>query len=410
VNDTLGHPVGDLLLKQVSRRLLDCVRHGDIVARLGGDEFAIVQASVRDPGQTESLAARIVEAVSAAYQIDGNRVDIGTSIGITLAPRDGCDADKLMKNADLALYRSKGAGRRRYSFFETRMHEEIQARRSLEFDLRRALGEDALELHYQPTLRLAPTQVTGFEALLRWNHPERGPIPPGEFLAIAEDIGLAAEIGGWALRQACAQAARWPAPIHVAIDVSSPQFLKRNMTESVLQALAQSGLQPRRLELEIAESILQADPSSLSILHQLRQLGVRVTLDGFGSGQCSLAALRAFPFDKIKIDKAFVADIERSKEARAIVEATIALGSRLNMATVAEGIDDIDQLARLRSWGCRDGQGFLLGPPMPAGEVEGFLHARLPPEEAGARLPPPHAPLSPEFDETAALPASSQAA
>jgi diguanylate cyclase (GGDEF)-like protein len=401
VNDTLGHPVGDVLLKQVSQRLLDCVRHGDIVARLGGDEFAIVQASVRDPGQTEALAARIVEAVSAPYAIDGNRIDIGTSIGITLAPRDGSDADKLMKNADLALYRSKGAGRRRFSFFEPQMHEAIQARRSLEFDLRRALGEDALELHYQPTIRLASEQATGFEALLRWNHPERGPIPPGEFLAIAEDIGLAAQIGGWALRQACAQAARWPEPIHVAIDVSSLQFLKRNLTESVLQALAQSGLPPHRLELEIAESILHEDANTLSILRQLRQLGVGVTLDGFGSGRCSLTGLRAFPFDKIKIDKAFVADIERSKEARAIVEATIALGSRLNMTTAAEGIEDFDQLALLRSWGCRDGQGFLLGPPMPAGEVDGFLHARL---------PTPRAPLSPEFDETVALPESSQAA
>ena len=237
VNDTHGHPVGDLLLKLVGKRLLGCVRHGDIVARLGGDEFAIVQASVRDPGQTESLAARIVEAVSAPYEIDGNRIDIGTSIGITLAPRDGNDADKLMKNADLALYRSKGAGRRGFSFFEPRMHEEMQVRQSLEFDLRRALGEDTLELHYQPTIRLASDQVTGFEALLRWNHPERGLVPPGEFLAIADDIGLAAEIGGWALRQACAQAARWPEPIHVAIDVSSLQFLKRNLTESVLQAL-----------------------------------------------------------------------------------------------------------------------------------------------------------------------------
>jgi diguanylate cyclase (GGDEF)-like protein len=410
VNDTLGHPVGDLLLKLVGKRLLGCVRHGDIVARLGGDEFAIVQASVRDPGQTESLAARIVEAVSAPYEIDGNRIDIGTSIGITLAPRDGNDADKLMKNADLALYRSKGAGRRGFSFFEPKMHEEIQARRSLEFDLRRALGEDALELYYQPTIRLASEQTMGFEALLRWNHPERGAIPPGELLAIAEDMGLTAEIGGWSLRQACAQAARWPGPIHVAIDVSSLQFLKRNMTESVLQALAQSGLPPHRLELEIAESILHEDPNTLSILHQLRQLGVRVTLDGFGSGQCSLAGLRAFPFDKIKIDKAFIADIERSKEARAIVEATIALGSKLHMTIVAEGIEDFDQLSRLRSWGCRDGQGFLLGPPMPAGEVEGFLRARTPSAQAGARMPTNLAPLNPESAETAEPPESSRAA
>lgn len=410
VNDTLGHPVGDVLLKLVSKRLLSCIRQGDVVARLGGDEFAIVQASVRDPSQTESLAARIVEAVGAPFEIDGNRIDIGASIGITLAPRDGKDADLLMKNADLALYRTKGAGRRGFSFFEPQMHSEVQARRRLEVDLRRAINEEALELLYQPIICLKTEQTTGFEALLRWDHPERGLIPPEEFLAIAEDMGLMAEIGSWALQQACFQAARWPAPITVTVSVSSVQFLRRNLTESVLQALAQSGLSPHRLELAIAESLLQEGPSTLGILHQLRQLGVGIAMDGFGSGHCSLAGLRAFPFDKIKLDRAFIADIDRSEEARAIVQAVIALGTSLRMTTVAEGIEDFDQLGRIRSWGCKSGQGFLLGSLMTAGRVESFLAARAAPGQPATRLLAAPASLNPASGENGEPPASSQAA
>ena len=409
VNDTLGHPVGDMLLKQVGKRLLSCVRHGDIVARLGGDEFAIVQTSVRDPGQTESLAARIVETVGAPYEIDGNRIDIGTSIGVTLAPRDGSDADRLLKNADLALYRTKDAGRRGFSFFKQEMQDEIQARRDLEVDLRRALSEEALELFYQPIVCLKSEQTKGFEAHLRWHHPERGLIPPDEFFAIAEDIGLMAEIGFWTLQQACAQAARWPAPINVAINVSSLQFLHRNLAESVLQALAQSGLSPHRLELEIAESLLQENPNTLAILHQLRQLGVRIAMDGFGTGHCSLSGLRAFPFDKIKIDKAFIADVDRSEESRAIAQAVIALGTNLGMATVAEGIEEFEQLNRVRSWGCTYGQGFLLGPPMTADNIRDFILARAPGVQT-PHVPATPASVNPECGESGEPPASSQAA
>ena len=409
VNDTLGHPVGDMLLKQVGKRLLSCVRHGDIVARLGGDEFAIVQTSVRDPGQTESLAARIVETVGAPYEIDGNRIDIGTSIGVTLAPRDGSDADKLLKNADLALYRTKDAGRRGFSFFKQEMQDEIQARRDLEVDLRRALSEEALELFYQPIVCLKSEQTKGFEAHLRWHHPERGLIPPDEFFAIAEDIGLMAEIGFWTLQQACAQAARWPAPINVAINVSSLQFLHRNLAESVLQALAQSGLSPHRLVLEIAESLLQENPNTLAILHQLRQLGVRIAMDGFGTGRCSLSGLRAFPFDKIKIDKAFIADVDRSEESRAIAQAVIALGTNLGMATVAEGIEEFEQLNRVRSWGCTYGQGFLLGPPMTADNIRDFILARAPAAQT-PHVPTTPASVNPECGESGEPPASSQAA
>ena len=409
VNDTLGHPVGDMLLKQVGKRLLSCVRHGDIVARLGGDEFAIVQTSVRDPSQTESLAARIVETVGAPYEIDGNRIDIGTSIGVTLAPRDGSDADRLLKNADLALYRTKDAGRRGFSFFKQEMQDEIQARRDLEVDLRRALSEEALELFYQPIVCLKSEQTKGFEAHLRWHHPERGLIPPDEFFAIAEDIGLMAEIGFWTLQQACAQAARWPAPINVAINVSSLQFLHRNLAESVLQALAQSGLSPHRLELEIAESLLQENPNTLAILHQLRQLGVRIAMDGFGTGRCSLSDLRAFPFDKIKIDKAFIADVDRSEESRAIAQAVIALGTNLGMATVAEGIEEFEQLNRVRSWGCTYGQGFLLGPPMTADNIRDFILARAPGVQT-PHVPATPASVNPECGESGEPPASSQAA
>ena len=282
---------------------------------------------------------------------------------------------------------------------------------SLEFDLRRALGEDALELHYQPTIRLASEQATGFEALLRWNHPERGPIPPGEFLAIAEDIGLTAEIGGWTLRQACAQAARWPAPIHVAIDVSSLQFLKRNLTESVLQALAQSGLSPHRLELEIAESILHEDPK-----HALDPAPAAPARRACHAGRLRQRPLLARGLAGIPLrqdqDRQGLRRRHRAKQggARHRRGNDRARQPDCDMATVAEGIEDFDQLDRLRSWGCRDGQGFLLGPPMPAGEVEGFLRARVPSAQAGARLPTPRAPLSPESGETGEPPASSQAA
>lgn len=374
VNDTLGHPIGDTLLKQVSQRLLGCVRHGDLVARLGGDEFAIIEASVRDPNQTESLATRIVETVGAPYEIDGHRVEIGTSVGMTLAPRDGSDADQLIKNADLALYRTKAAGRRGYSFFKAEMSEELQSRRNLELDLRTALHEEELELSYQPLVCLKTERVAGFEALLRWHHPERGVVPPDEVIAIAEDMGLIAQIGEWALARACAQAARWPDPIKVAINVSAQQFAKRTLIEGALQALARSGLPPHRLELEVTETILlQGGQSTLAMLHQLRQLGVSVAMDDFGAGYCSLSSLRTFPFEKIKIGKAFIVDIERSEDSRAIVEAVIALGTSLGMTTVAEGIENHEQLSRVRAWGCAQAQGYLLGPPKTAAEVDGLL-------------------------------------
>ena len=374
VNDTLGHPVGDALLKQVSERLLSCVRQGDVVARLGGDEFAIIQANVRDPDSTEALAARIVETVSEAYEIAGQRIDISTSIGMTLAPRDGADADQLMKNADLALYRAKADGRRAYSFFKPEMNDRIQVRRKMELDLRTAFDREQLALFYQPIISLSTHKVTGFEALMRWSHPTRGMVPPAEFIPLAEEIGLISELGERALQHACAQAARWSVPVKVAVNLS-PLQIKRDLVEAVLQALAASGLQPDRLELEITESVLLQDSqNTLATLHQLRQLGVGIAMDDFGTGYCSLSYLRGFPFDKIKIDRAFTADVDRSDESRAIVETIIRLGETLGMATVAEGVENFEQLKLLSSARCTQAQGFYFSPPVPASEIERLLN------------------------------------
>ena len=381
VNDTLGHPVGDALLKQVSVRLLGCVRQGDVVARLGGDEFAIIQANVCDPDATEALAARIVDTVSKPYDIAGQRIDISTSIGMTLAPRDGADADQLMKNADLALYRAKADGRQGYSFFEPQMNDHSQVRRRMELDLRKAFDNEELALFYQPIICLETQRVTGFEALMRWVHPKRGEVPRAEFIALAEEIGLISELGEWALRRACTQAARWSAPVKVAINLS-PLQIKRDLIEVVLQALAASGLPPERLELEITESVLLQDrQNTMATLHQLRQLGVRIAMDDFGTGYCSLSFLRSFPFDKIKIDRAFIADIDRSAESRAIVDTIVRLGQCLGMATVAEGIENFEQLKLVCATGCTEAQGLYFSAPVAASEVErvlndSFAHAR----------------------------------
>ena len=377
VNDTLGHPVGDVLLKQVSERLLSCVRQGDLVARLGGDEFAIIQANVRDIDSTEALAARIVETVSAAYEINGHRIDISTSIGMTLAPRDGTDADQLIKNADLALYRTKADGRNGYSFFKPEMNAHIQVRRKLETDLREAIEKEELALFYQPLVCLQTRKVTGLEGLMRWTHPERGTMQPADFIALAEEAGLVLELGEWALRRACAQAARWPSPVKVSINLSHLQ-IKRDLIEVVLQALAASGLPPHRLELEITESVLLQDSqNALATLHQLRQLGVRIVMDDFGRGYCSLSYLRSFPFDKIKIDRAFIGDMDSSEQARALVEGIVGLGNSLGMVTVAEGVENFGQLEMVRGFGCAEAQGYYFSAAVAPGEVERLLNDTL---------------------------------
>jgi diguanylate cyclase (GGDEF)-like protein len=381
VNDNLGHPIGDALLKQVSERLLSCVRQGDLVARLGGDEFAIIQASARDPNHTESLARRIVETVGKPYHIDGHRIEISTSIGITLAPRDGAQADLLMKQADLALYRSKASGRDGFAFYQPEMNDVVESRRSLESDLRRGLDHDELEVGYQPIVLLENGRIAGFEALPRWTHPSRGMLAGEDLMLLAEEVGLAVEVAEWTLRRSLAQAAQWSQPVKLAVNIVSLQ-LRRNLLDLVLQALAASRLPADRLELEISEAVLMQDnQNTLALLHQLRQLGVRIVLDDFGTGYGSLSYLRSFPFDKLKLDRGLMAETARAPDAAALVEAVIGLAAKLGMTTLASGIESTHQLDWMRAHGASQAQGFFFAAAVTADNIEPML-ARGAPRQA----------------------------
>jgi diguanylate cyclase (GGDEF)-like protein/PAS domain S-box-containing protein len=376
VNDTLGHPVGDLLLKAVAERLGRCVGNEALVARLGGDEFAVIQPVDAGPNAAGELASRLIAVVGAPYEVQGHEVVIGASIGIALAPDDGDTADVLLRNADMALYRAKGEGRGTSHFFEPEMDRRIQARRSLELDLRKAFVNGEFELFYQPLVNLDSNTVTAFEALLRWHHPERGLISPGDFIPLAEEIGLIVPLGEWVLRQACAEAATWPGEIKIAVNLSPAQFRSRGVVQAVLSALAHSRLAPQRLELEITESVLLGETdANLATLHRLREIGARISMDDFGTGYSSLSYLRSFPFDKIKIDRSFVRELVERPDCVAIVRAVAGLGASLGIATTAEGVETQEQLDRLRREGCTEVQGFLFSPPRPAGEI-----ARLMPE------------------------------
>jgi diguanylate cyclase (GGDEF)-like protein/PAS domain S-box-containing protein len=367
VNDTLGHPIGDALLKTVAERLLSCVRATDLVARLGGDEFGILQLASEEALDPAVLARRVLDVLSAPYELDGQQVVIGASIGVAIAPQDGDTPDQLLKNADLALYRAKADGRGTHRFFEAAMDAELQARRTVELDLRKALAAGEFEPYYQPLVSLETGEVTGCEALLRWHHPERGLVPPSEFIPIAEEIGLIGVIGDWVLRQACNEAASWPKPIKVAVNLSAAQLKNRQLAQAVILALASSGLPANRLELEITESVfLQDNDTTLAILHEIRNLGVRIAMDDFGTGYSSLSYLRSFPFDKIKIDRSFVRDLSTRVDCKAIVHSVATLGQRLGMVTTAEGIETAEQLDQLRLTGCTEGQGYYFGRPMPA--------------------------------------------
>jgi diguanylate cyclase (GGDEF)-like protein len=371
VNDTLGHPAGDALLKSAAERLRGCVRDTDIVARLGGDEFAIVQA-VQDPAaDAAALAMRIIEALSAPFDLGGHQATIGTSVGIALAPADGTDPNRLLSHADLALYRSKTEGRGTYRFFEPEMDQRMQERRRLEQDLRNALGNDEFAVHYQPLVNLERDEICGFEALLRWSHPERGNIPPADFIPLAEETGLIVPIGEWVLRQACIEASTWPDHIKVAVNVSAAQFKSRNLVHTVVGALAAAGMPARRLEIEITETVmLQDELGAFSVLSQLHDLGVRLALDDFGTGYSSLSNLRKFPFDKIKIDRSFVSDLsEANVDAIAVVRSVAQLGVSLGMATTAEGVETKEQFDRVRSEGCTEMQGYYICPPSPARDI-----------------------------------------
>jgi diguanylate cyclase (GGDEF)-like protein len=374
VNDSLGHPAGDALLLAVANRLRECTRELDTVARLGGDEFAIVQVGSAQPSGATELAGRLIETLSRPYDLNGHQVVVGASVGIALAPEDGNGADELLKNADMALYRAKSNGRGTHSLFEPEMEAEMQARRWLEVGLRKALEEEEFELHYQPLVNLQENRVIGFEALLRWRHPERGLVPPGEFIPLAEETGLIVPIGDWVIRRACADAATWPHNLSVAVNLSAVQFKGRHLTTVVFGALAASHLLPSRLELEITESILLKDSeATLATLHQLRDFGVRISMDDFGTGYSSLSYLRSFPFDKIKIDQSFVSDLDGSDDSLAIIRAVTGLGAALGMTTTAEGVETSAQLDCLRNEGCNEVQGFLFSKPLsPAQLVEFF--------------------------------------
>ncbi len=374
VNDTLGHPVGDLLLQAVADRMQACVREVDTVARLGGDEFAVVQVGLDDPDGAGLLARRLVDVISQPYDLDGHHVVIGTSVGVALAPHDGTRPDTLLKNADMALYRAKLEGRGTYRFFERDMDVKLQARRALELDLRAALVDGEFELFYQPLLDLASNAICGFEALIRWRHPTRGLVGPAEFIPVAEELGLIVPMGEWVLRQACTEAAAWPAGIKVAVNLSPIQFKSGQLVPTVIDALHRSGLPAFRLELEITESVLlQDNKATLATLHGLRGLGVRIAMDDFGTGYSSLSYLRSFPFDKIKIDQSFVRDLGAKPDSIAIVRAVAGLGASLGMMTTAEGVETHAQLVQLRSESCTEVQGYLLSRPCPASEVTGLL-------------------------------------
>jgi diguanylate cyclase (GGDEF)-like protein len=374
VNDSLGHPIGDELLKAIAARLSRCVRETDIVARLGGDEFAIVQTAVRNPAEVTDLVARIYQTIREPYECLGHQLAADASIGIALAPRDGADLDQLLKNADLAMYDAKADGRRTYRFFEPAMDARVQARRSLELDLRQALADGGFEIHYQPLVDLRGGQVTGCEALLRWCHPERGMISPAEFIPVAEDTGLINQLGEWVLTAACAEAAAWPGHVRLAVNVSPVQFKSRTLALKVASALAASGLSANRLELEITEAVLiRDDDAALAILHQLRAVGVRIALDDFGTGYSSLSYLQRFPFDKIKIDRCFIRDVAEPGGSSSIVQAVVNIAAARNMTTTAEGVETQQQLDVLRTLGCTQMQGYLFSPAKPAAEIRRLL-------------------------------------
>ncbi|EIM29328.1 putative bifunctional diguanylate cyclase/phosphodiesterase [Microvirga lotononidis] len=380
VNDSFGHETGDELLKAVAERLRACIPASEgqvrnLISRFGGDEFAILQTGIRRPEECAALASRIVEALREPFSVNGQELFIGTSIGIALAQKN-VTPSQILKHADMALYHAKADGRGTFRFFEPDMDEQLQARRALEVDLRKAMSNGEFELFYQPQINIQKNEIGGFEALLRWHHPERGFVPPAEFIPVIEDTGLISPLGDWIIEQACKEAATWPGEMHVAVNLSPIQFRNRGLVQSVSNALASSGLSPQRLELEITESVLlQDNEMTVSTLHQLRRLGVRIAMDDFGTGYSSLSYLRSFPFDKIKIDQSFVREMSQRADCLAIVQSVANLGSSLGMPTVAEGIETEDQLRQVQAAGCTDAQGYYFGRPKPARELVHTLAA-----------------------------------
>jgi diguanylate cyclase (GGDEF)-like protein/PAS domain S-box-containing protein len=377
VNDTLGHTTGDLLIRACAERLQACVRETDTVARIGGDEFAIVQVGLERPDDTQLLCRRLLETLAIPFDLEGHEILITASIGVALIPTDGSIPAKLLQNADIALYRAKDEGRNTYRFFEPEMDARLQQRKALERDLRHALIRNELELHYQPKVTMAGRRLSGVEALVRWHHPERGLVPPGDFIGVAEETGLILPLGEWVLRTACRQATLWPG-LQMAVNISPVQFKQQDVAAVVHAALTDSGLAPDRLELEITESLLMENVDrATAMLRALKDLGVQVAMDDFGTGYSSLSYLQKFPFDKIKIDRSFIRNLGDHGDAAAIVRAVISLGESLGMEICAEGVETADQLGRLERVGCHEVQGYYFGRPQPAGDFERDVLRRL---------------------------------
>ncbi len=370
VNDTLGHQFGDELLKIVAARLRRAVRETDTVARVGGDEFAVIQTSFEDAGEIAALAAHICEVIGAPYDLIGHRVTVDTSIGLAIAPADGVTSDDLVKNADLALYRAKADGRGTFRFFEPEMDARVKARRLLENELRKAVTDGEFVLHYQPIVDLARNSIPCCEALVRWQHPQRGLVQPGEFISIAEETGLIIQLGEWVLRKACADATTWPDAVKVAVNLSPIQIMSPSLIPMVINALASAGLPASRLEIEITESVMMNNTeATFAALHRLHELGVKISMDDFGTGYSSLSYLRRFPFNKLKIDRCFINDLSHHDNAQAIVLAVNSMAKSLGIVTTAEGVETKEQLDQVRALGCTEVQGFYISRPMPLAQI-----------------------------------------
>ncbi len=369
VNDSLGHPVGDALLQLVAKRLGATLRGADVIARFGGDEFAIAMIAPPDP---EAVGKRVVEVLSRPYLVERTTATIGASVGIALSSLHGTEANALIRAADVALYAAKESGRGAVRLFDPELDRIARKRHGLAEDLRKAIPLQQFEVHYQPQMNLITRELTGFEALVRWRHPEHGMVPPDTFIPLAEETGFIWPLGEWVLRQACREASRWPEHLTVAVNVSPRQLLDRHRLNRVIEStLERTGLAAHRLEIEITESALVCEAEALAVLRPLREMGVRVSMDDFGTGYSSLSQLRKFSFDKLKIDRSFVRDLGASSEAAAVIRAIAALGNSLGMTTIAEGVETLEQAAQVREDGCTEMQGYLLSKPVPASRGPG---------------------------------------
>jgi diguanylate cyclase (GGDEF)-like protein len=373
VNDSLGHAAGDTLLREVASRLRAALRSSDLLARLGGDEFAIIQSTCDNQRQGSiDLAARICKSIAEPFLLPGRQVEVGTSIGIAMVPEHGSEREQLLKKADLALYRSKSAGRNCFTVYDDAMSAELEARNTLEGDLRDAIARCQFEVHYQPFFDVQSGHRQGFEALVRWRHPVRGLVSPDQFIPLAEETGLIVPLGEWVLRRACDDATLWPDGTRIAVNLSPVQFKQTDLFEIIQSALANSGLPPQRLEIEITESVLlERAAENHAFMEKLKGIGISLALDDFGTGYSSLSCLTAFPFDKIKIDKSFISSLTSQYKSSAIVSSVVTLASGLDISVTAEGVETPEQFERLKTLGVNFAQGYLLGRPMPMAELEG---------------------------------------